>query len=184
METASETSAPAAFDPAAGGVGGSIRQAVDAAIPGLAAGAGEITVGPVALSRAPAARGRQWVTARRLASGGVVAVDTVDLARAGQRRRSVQQAPEKLVADPRPIRSEPAWASAPPPTGSASPGPPTVGHPGLIAARLVADSRPVESGRDRSAGRHLAAGSARGPAGCGRATIMGAARGRRSCDRR
>src|SRR5262245_48632047 len=77
VETAAEFSAPAEFDPAADAVGGSILQAgglpAPPAVPGLVAGSGEIVVGPVALARAPAGRGRHRVTARRRFEGDVVA---------------------------------------------------------------------------------------------------------------
>jgi hypothetical protein len=70
---------------------------LDACTPAPAAGgAREVVVGPVALSLAPAARRRHRVTARLLAGGQVVAVDTVELARAAQRERFVEQLLEKL----------------------------------------------------------------------------------------
>jgi hypothetical protein len=62
---------------------------------GHAAGDGEILVGPANLSVARVAKRRHQITARRPA-GEVVAVDTIELARAGQRQRFIEQVLEKL----------------------------------------------------------------------------------------
>ena len=82
------------------GPGWSIPEAggepVAAGTPGHPAGEDTILAGPVALSFTRVARRRLQVTARSLAGGDVVAVDTVDLARAGQRQRFVVQVLEKL----------------------------------------------------------------------------------------
>ena len=54
-------------------------------------------VGPVSLVLTRVAKRRYQLTARRLAGGDVVAVDTLDLARAGQRQRFIEQVLEKLA---------------------------------------------------------------------------------------
>ncbi len=51
------------------------------------AGQEPIVIGPVALELTPIAKGKHRITARRVDGGDIVAVDTVDLGRAAQRKR-------------------------------------------------------------------------------------------------
>jgi hypothetical protein len=64
---------------------------------GFSSGAGAIVVGPMALSVALVAKRQHQVTARGLAGGDVIAVDTFDMAKAGQRKRFIEQVLEKLT---------------------------------------------------------------------------------------
>jgi hypothetical protein len=103
LETAPDISAANSFDQPIGemtGLGGSVQQAGDnsvaAGTQGHPAGADTILVGPVALSSFRVARRRHQLTVRRLPDGDVVAVDTIDVARAGQRQRITAQVLEKL----------------------------------------------------------------------------------------
>ena len=65
--------------------------------PGVLPDEGVIVVGPIALSAARVAKRQYQVTARLLAGGEVIAVDTFDLARAGPRSRFIEQTREKLA---------------------------------------------------------------------------------------
>jgi hypothetical protein len=66
---------------------------------GLSVVAGEemILVGPIVLGMTRVAKRQHKVTARRLDNGDIVAVDTIDLGKAGQRQRLIQQVLEKLA---------------------------------------------------------------------------------------
>ena len=81
------------------GSGGSILEPggdpVAAGGPADPAGEGAIVVSPVALSFKRIWK-RHQVTARLEGSGDVVALDTLDLARAGQRQRFIEQVVEKM----------------------------------------------------------------------------------------
>jgi hypothetical protein len=82
------------------GSGGPIQQVGDLVAlsgePASHAGANTISASPVELSFTPVARRRHQLTARRQDDGAVVAVDTIDLARAGQRQRFAKQVLEAL----------------------------------------------------------------------------------------
>jgi hypothetical protein len=103
LETALDNSAVNSFDQPIGemtGLGGTVQQAGDnpvaAGTQGHPAGEDTILAGPVALSFNRVARRRHQLTVRRLPDGDVVAVDTIDLARAGQRQRFIEQVLGKL----------------------------------------------------------------------------------------
>ncbi len=70
---------------------------VSAGVHGEPAADEAIVVGPVTLALSRAGKRQHQVTARLQAGGEVVAVDTLDLARAGQRRNFVEQVLEKLA---------------------------------------------------------------------------------------
>jgi hypothetical protein len=82
--------------------GGSIQELGDnpvaAGTQADAAGEEAILVGPVALAFTRVAKGQHQVTVRHQAGGDVVAVDTFDVAKAGQRQRQrfIEQVLEKL----------------------------------------------------------------------------------------
>jgi hypothetical protein len=82
------------------GSGGSVQEAggqpVAAGVQVDPAGEEAILVGPVTLALSRAGKRQHQVTARHRAGGEVVAVDTFDLARAGQRRKFIEQVLEKL----------------------------------------------------------------------------------------
>ena len=61
------------------------------------AGQETIVIGPVALELTPIAKRKHRITARRVDGGEIVAVDTVDLGRAAQRKRFIEQILEKLA---------------------------------------------------------------------------------------
>ena len=56
-----------------------------------------IIIGPVALELTPVAKGKHRITARRVEGGDIVAVDTVDMGKAAQRKRFIEQIREKLA---------------------------------------------------------------------------------------
>jgi hypothetical protein len=101
MEAVLGVSAIDSFGQPAGdviGLGGPTQESDDivaAVTPGHAASEGAIVVGPVAVSVERVNKRRHQITARRLA-GDVIAVDTLELARAGQRQRLIEQVLEKL----------------------------------------------------------------------------------------
>jgi hypothetical protein len=64
---------------------------------GVPAAEQAILVGPVALELTPVAKGKHRITARRVDGGDIVAVDTVDLGRAAQRTRFIEQILEKMA---------------------------------------------------------------------------------------
>ena len=70
---------------------------VSAGVHGEPAADEAIVVGPVTLALSRAGKRQHQVTARLQAGGEVVAVDTLDLARAGQRRNFIEQVLEKLA---------------------------------------------------------------------------------------
>src|SRR5262245_50944935 len=133
MQAGPESLVVSSFDQTIGeltGPGGSVPQAGDGAIAagGQAgsAGGGGILVGPLALSFERVARRRHQLTARRRDGGDVIAVDTIELARAGQRQRFIDQILEKLdLAEPEAgalgaglDQALLQLASAPPPSGT------------------------------------------------------------------
>jgi hypothetical protein len=82
------------------GSGGSIEEPGDnpvaAGTQADPAGDEAIVVGPVALEFTRVGKRQHQVTARHQAGGAVVAVDTIDLAKSGQRTRFIEQVLEKL----------------------------------------------------------------------------------------
>ena len=92
--------------------GGSIQEAGDDSVaaggPAAPAGGDTILVGPVAaLDSSRVAKRRHQLTARLRPGGDVVAVDTIDLARAGQRQRVHRAGPGE--AGPRPSPRRRRW---------------------------------------------------------------------------
>jgi hypothetical protein len=61
------------------------------------AGPEPILVGPIGLEMTRTSKRQYQVTARRLDNGHVVAVDSIDLGKASQRRRLIQQIREKVA---------------------------------------------------------------------------------------